>query len=201
MACPVLVEALLTVQRLPHLAHPVHAVVGLEQRRDPLIEGGIGDRALRRRAGMVGVVGARGDLRAGLGEDGADRLDPELILVRVDVRDQRVRWAVELRREESRRGLQDRVRPPQLTVLPLQLGDPRGRVHRRRRRTRGPLGRVAEPVPQRRPRDPELVTDLVTGALVRQPRVVLHRLVHHPNRALTQLVAVLPRCRHDSSLS
>jgi hypothetical protein len=83
------VGSLLTVQRLPHLAHPVHPVVRLEDRRDPLIEGRIGDAAFRGWSGVVGVVGARGDLGAGLGEDGADRLDPELILVRVDVRDQR----------------------------------------------------------------------------------------------------------------
>ena len=37
--------------------------------------------------------------------------------------DQRA-WAVELRREESRGRLQDRVRPPQLTVLLLQLLEP-----------------------------------------------------------------------------
>ena len=80
----------LPVQGLPHLADPVHPVVVLEQRHDPLIHRGVGDRPGRGRSCLGGVVGARGDLRAGLGEGGADRLDPELLLVLVDVRDQRV---------------------------------------------------------------------------------------------------------------
>ena len=33
-------------------------------------------------------------------------------------------WAVELRREESRRGLQDLIRPAQLAILPLKLDQP-----------------------------------------------------------------------------
>ena len=45
-------------------------------------------------------------------------------------------WAVELRREESRSRLQDRVRPPQLTVLLLQPNQP-GHDHR----TKCPAGR------------------------------------------------------------
>src|SRR5690606_14468819 len=40
-------------------------------------------------------------------------------------------WAVELRREESRRGLEDRVRPTQLLHLLLEGLDPRGVLTRR----------------------------------------------------------------------
>ena len=52
-------------------------------------ERGVPDRPRRRRPSVVGVVGARGDLGAGVGEDPADRLDPEPLLVVVDVGAQR----------------------------------------------------------------------------------------------------------------
>src|SRR4051795_5722774 len=72
------------VQLRVHLPGAVDAeVVGmhpLDQRRGRRVA----DRPRRRRPSMVGVVAARGDLRAGLSEDTADRLDPELVLVRVD---------------------------------------------------------------------------------------------------------------------
>nr|WP_301175515.1 hypothetical protein [Actinomadura geliboluensis] len=42
---------------------------------------------------------------------------PELFLECVDERDQYL-WPVELGREETRSGLEDLVRPPQLGVLP-----------------------------------------------------------------------------------
>jgi hypothetical protein len=47
----------------------------------------VGDRPRRGWPGSVRVVGARGDLRAGLGEDCADRLDPVFELVLIDVGD------------------------------------------------------------------------------------------------------------------
>jgi hypothetical protein len=59
-------------------------------RDDPLIEQRVGDRPRRGRPGLGGVVGGRSDLGAGLGEDPADRLDSVLLLVLVDVVDQRV---------------------------------------------------------------------------------------------------------------
>ena len=44
------------------------------------------DRPRRRRAGLGGVVGARGDLHLVLGQHAADRLDPEPVTVVVDER-------------------------------------------------------------------------------------------------------------------
>ena len=95
---------------------------------------------------------------------------------------------VQLPREESRRRLQDLVGPAQLPDLPLQLGDPL-RVHRR---GTGPPAsvdlRLAYPVPQRLPVDPQLVghpghrTHLLPG--------LLPNLEHHPHGPLTQLVGV-----------
>ena len=49
---------------------------------------GIADRACGQWPGLGGVVGARGDLDAGVLQDGADRLDPEPVAVLVDVVDQ-----------------------------------------------------------------------------------------------------------------
>ena len=74
-------------------------------------------------------AGRRPPLRRGVGRRGelqrvADRLDPVVIAVRVDVTDHFLDSAVELRPEESRSRLQDLIRPAQLEVLPLQLGDP-----------------------------------------------------------------------------
>src|SRR5688572_20980172 len=46
------------------------------------------DSPRRRRPGPRGVVAARGGRHPGLAQDGADRLDPELLAVLVDVVDQ-----------------------------------------------------------------------------------------------------------------
>jgi hypothetical protein len=67
-----------------HLAHPVDAVVVAVDLLDDLRGRRVGHRPRRRRPRLGGVVGARGDLRAGLGEDAADRLDPVLERVAVD---------------------------------------------------------------------------------------------------------------------
>jgi hypothetical protein len=49
----------------------------------------VANRPVRRRSGPRGVVGARSDLGARLGERAADRLDSELLSMLVDVVDQR----------------------------------------------------------------------------------------------------------------
>ncbi len=67
-----------------HLAHPVDAVVVAVDLLDDRGGRRVGHRPRRRWSGPVRVVGARGDLRAGLGEDAADRLDPVFELVAVD---------------------------------------------------------------------------------------------------------------------
>lgn len=77
MALPAQVE--------PHLA-------GTEPGDEPLLargteqldDLGVAQRPLRRRPAAGVVVGGRGDLDAGLGQDGADRLDPELLAVLFD---------------------------------------------------------------------------------------------------------------------
>src|ERR671911_668924 len=82
-------------------------------------------------------------------------------------------WAVELRREESRRRFQDRVRPAQLAHLPLQLRDPGllRRVHPGRLPLLDPG--LLDPVPQRVGVDPQLLTDTPAGGVDRQPLTVL----------------------------
>ena len=99
----------------------------------------------------------------------------------------------------SRGRPQDRVRAAQFPVLPLQLHEPLMRVGRRRRRP-GHGTRGTQPVPQGRSWDAQLLADLVAGPLDWDPRVLLDRLVHSADRTLTQLVVVLPWCRHDSTL-
>ena len=124
----------LAVQLPPHLAGPVDAELSLCTRAICGLQLGVADRPRRRRAAPGGVVGGRGDL-----QHPADRLDPERVPVGVDVRDHLRAAAVELRREESRRRLQDLVGPAQLPVLPLQLGDP---LAARWRADPGPLAPV-----------------------------------------------------------
>jgi hypothetical protein len=69
------------------LPDPVNTVVVLVDLLDPgcglLIPQGPGSRW----AALAGVVRTRGDRDLGLGEDGTNRFDPELILVLIDVLD------------------------------------------------------------------------------------------------------------------
>ena len=74
------------VDHLPHLPCPVHAHVLLVQRGQALVDDGITRRPGRGRTHPAGVVRTRGDLDPGLGQDGADRLDPVLVAVIVDER-------------------------------------------------------------------------------------------------------------------
>lgn len=96
----------------------------------------------------------------------------------------------------SRRALQNRVRPAQLSHLTLELGQP-GRVIGRHAR---PVALVNlgldHPVAQRLGVDAQLLADPL-----QRPGPggwVTPRVDHHPGRSLPQLVGVLPRCRHDS---
>lgn len=78
-----------------------------------------------------GVVSLRGDLQAELvAENPANRFDtpPMLVLVEETVRS--LLWAVELRCEKSRRGIQGLVGPAHFTVFFFQLPDPRRAVFR-----------------------------------------------------------------------
>jgi len=70
------------------LAGAVDTEVGLVSHPDVFAQFGIPHPARRGSPGVGGVVGAQGDLRAGVLQDGADRLDPEPVTVLVDVVDQ-----------------------------------------------------------------------------------------------------------------
>lgn len=87
------VERVDPVDDLPHLPGPVHAHVLLVQRDQTLIDDRLTHRSGRGRSCLAGVVRTRGDLDPGLGQGGADRLDPVFIAVlldeRVDVRQRR----------------------------------------------------------------------------------------------------------------
>src|SRR5699024_10248185 len=103
-------------------------------------------------------------------------------------------WAVELRREKSRRRPQDRVRPAQLTYFLLQLDQALGLAGR------GPgtvplvnLG-LHDPIPQSLGIDPELLAHTTERA--RPRRWIQSRLNSHPRGSLPKLVRVLPRCCH-----
>jgi len=67
------------------LAYPVDAVVVLVHPLDCHIHSSVTARPRRRRASLASTVGARGDLNTGAVQRRADRLDPELCFVPVDV--------------------------------------------------------------------------------------------------------------------
>jgi hypothetical protein len=72
-----------------HLADPIDAVVvGVHpaEHLQPLL---VGNRPRRGHPGLGGVVAARGDRHPGLAQDGADRLDPELLAVLIEVKTNR----------------------------------------------------------------------------------------------------------------
>src|SRR5262245_26925559 len=108
-------------------------------------------------------------------------------------------WAVELRREESRRRPQDRVRPAQLTHLALQLADP-GTVKRRRPRPFASIDlRGPDPLAQRLRADRQLVGD--PGNHPELLALLLDRLQDQTHRPLLQLRRIPPRGRsHGSSV-
>ncbi len=68
-----------STHRFPHLARPVDAVVRVEQHLDHRCQHDITRRTRRRRSGLGRVVRARSDL-----QHRADRLDTELVAVRVE---------------------------------------------------------------------------------------------------------------------
>src|SRR6516164_2295776 len=108
-------------------------------------------------------------------------------------------WAVELRREESRRRLEDLIRPAQLGVLPPQPPD----LRRLLSRHAGPGARVhlglADPLTQRlRGPDAQLVGDCADRRPVRG--VIRPHLGDHPDRTLTQLRRVVARSTSHGSI-
>ncbi len=202
VGCPLVQDLFRPVERLPHLAHPVHPVVLLEQRRDPRVQGRIGQRPPARRSRLGGVVGARGDRGIGLGEDGADRLDPELFLVLVDVGDQRCegRSSSAAKKADALLRIAFARRSSRFSRSNSTIRATGSSVTTGARGDRPPATPLRNQFRNVAPRDPQLVTDLGTGTLVRQSRALLQCLLNHAHGALTQLIAVLPRCGHDSSL-
>jgi hypothetical protein len=75
-------------------------------------------------------------------------------------------WAVELRREESRCGLQDRVGPLQLAVLLLELLDPLGVARRRPGLAALVDVGLVDPVPHKFDAVAELAGDPLHGAVI-----------------------------------
>src|SRR3954451_24625893 len=102
-------------------------------------------------------------------------------------------WAVELRRGESRRALEDLIRPTQLAVLPLKLGQSGPLVGRQTRRVAGVDASLLHPVPQRVRHDPQLLTDPPAGGVDTQLLRPVDQVEREADRPLTQLVGVLPR--------
>ena len=105
--------------RRPELAGPVDPPVGRPDRHQRRSHRPVAASPLRLGPRLGVVIRRRGELQSP-----PDRLDPELAAVGVDEPPPSSVWAVELRREESRRRLQDRVRPAKLAHLLLQGLDP-----------------------------------------------------------------------------
>jgi hypothetical protein len=82
---PVAADAALPAQLRPHFPDAVHPVVLLMHTRDRRNDLGVPDRPGRGRPRLGGVVGARGDRNIGVFQHRTDRLDPELMLVPVDI--------------------------------------------------------------------------------------------------------------------
>src|SRR5262245_26261448 len=100
-------------------------------------------------------------------------------------------WAVELRREESRRRLQDLIRPTQLLHLTLELPHP-GPLIRRQPRALTSVGlSPPDPLAQRLMVHAELLRDRLDRLPLR--RVLVLVLEHHPHRSLTHLRRVRTR--------
>src|SRR5699024_11292643 len=108
-------------------------------------------------------------------------------------------WAVELRREESRRGLQDRVGPPQLSHLTLQLSKALGLVGAGTGAISGVDLGLDHPVAQGLAVDAQLIAHTCDGtaAAGRVPAGV-HG---HAGSAFTQLIGVFPRDRKSTRLN
>src|SRR5699024_5255222 len=103
-------------------------------------------------------------------------------------------WAVELRREKSRRRPQDRVRPAQLTHFLLQFDQALGLASRGSGTVSLVDLRLHDPIPQSLGIDPELLAHTTERA--RPRRWIPSRLNSHPRGSLPKLVRVLPRCCH-----
>src|SRR5215207_8259191 len=107
--------------------------------------------------------------------------------------------AVELRREESRRGLQDLVGPPQLAVLALQRLEPLALVTGQPR-AEAVIGlSPADPLAQRLSGDPKLVRD--GGDHRPLGGVLVLVLEHQPDGPLPQLLGIPAWSCHGSNLS
>src|SRR5690606_21313654 len=102
-------------------------------------------------------------------------------------------WAVELRREESRRGLEDRVRPTQLLHLLLEGLDPRGVLTRRAGLQALVDVSSLDPLAHRLDAVPELVRDPLDRPVLGAQLTT--QLAHQPDRLGLLLLRVPTRRR------
>jgi hypothetical protein len=97
--------------------------------------------------------------------------------------------------QKSRRGLQDRIRPPQLTVLPLQLHQPTPIITRHPRPGAGIDLGLLHPAAQRIPVDTQLLPNPTTRAGHRQLQLIIgQNIIDQTDRPITNLRRILLRC-------
>ncbi len=153
-----------------------------------------------KRSGPGGVVAARGDLHAGVLQHSADRLDPNLAPIdHVGAMIVDVGHYLLVGRSSS-------AAKKAAEVFKMWLARRSSRTSRSSSASRC-ASLVVVPGPRRRsqPAEPSCATSPDAFRAARQPerrallrRRVLPELHCHPSGPLTQLVEVLPGCRHDS---
>ena len=149
----------------------------------------------------MGVVAARGDLDVVLGEHPADRLDPELVPVLVDVRaDHLSRRSSSAAAKNADCRLQNLVGAAQFSDLTAQPDQFRMLVGGRARPGAGVDLGPLDPAAQRLGMHVDQRADLPAGLDRRLTRMRLSTLLVHPHRPVAGLLVVLAGCRHGSIL-
>src|ERR1019366_10787013 len=98
--------------------------------------------------------------------------------------------------KESRRGLQNRVRPPQLTILQLEVSDPL-RVRGRRSSPQTTIDLSgANPITHRLGMNAQLLSDPTDSPST--CRRIPARIQSHPHSPIPRLLRILPWCSHNS---
>lgn len=171
------------------------------QRGQALVDDGITRRPSRGRTHPAGVVRTRGDLDPGLGQDGADRLDPVLVAVtvdeRIDVGQRRsssacAKYALARRRIVfARRSSRFSFSSSAMRIASSLVLPATSPASTRSERTQ--LRSVSALMPSRSPTSRQARE---TG----NPGSSANTVAHQPHSSLAQLIGIPPRCRHDSIL-